>query len=220
MSVEQATCLDTKDQRKRPKVSDKGGGDWQFINLSKSRPAEDSEFRKLVRVNAARDSWKKSKSELCRYYPKTSASDLSPASSFLPRSHATLVPIPNSEALGGQSEVWNHSLSFDENDHWPTECDHVLDAAQATCTNLPISPASSYASSSRQTKLRRLKSAFASNYPYERQLPNPSRRRLLLDNGNRDPFNAYPVQCDSQNTQLLSHCRYSHAPSSAKSLFS
>lgn len=199
----------------RTKVPNKGGGDWQFINLSKSRPAEDSEYRKLVRVNAARDSWKKSKSELHRYYPQTSASDLSPASSFLPRCRATLVPIPNSEALGGQSQVWDDCMSFDENDHWPTECDQVLDDAQATCTDLPIFPASSYASSPRRTKLRRLKPAFASNYPYERQLPNPSRRRLLLDNGNRDPFNAYPVQCDSQNTQLLSHCRYSHAPSSA-----
>lgn len=197
MAVKQGTCLTSKSQSKRTKVPNKGSGDWQFVNLCDSRAAKDPEYRKLVRVNAARDSWKKFKGQ----HPT------SPASSFPPPCHTTLVPITDSEGQGGQSQIWGEFLFSGENDHWPTEGEQVLDEAQATCTDLTICPASPHASSPRQTSLRRLKTAFASSALSERQTPNLSGRRLMLDSGNRDPFDAYPVKCDSQNTQLLSHCR-------------
>lgn len=170
---------------------------WQFVNITESRQAKDSELRKIVRVNAMRHYRRGVKQE--SGHPLKTKSKLKSQYEGQPHKpvHAALSKPAQSEGVCLPIATDCCQLSMGPG--------KVPIRSQATFTAaIPSAPAEIEMEPVNETdasanEFRRDKSVVA--------LSRTSASPLMLGSGNKDPFDSYPIKGCPKHAELLNHCK-------------
>lgn len=197
MSTTRVRPIKSKDRTNGNVARNDKTTDWQFINTSESKSVRDPELRRTVRVNAMRNYRKRQKEirDDCRELPSLGKQSQPCPSSTGSRN-------PSMSSCG--KEINGISWLAEDDYHWPTEWDRLLNEAQMACISL--SPLSILEELPQPQHVSRDNDSAGSETTCVTAALTISPH---LPNGcsNEDPFDSYPIKGGSQMSELLYHCK-------------